>query len=695
MQNPAKHGRAGRAPEHNALDIAFGIVRLFPQGGLQRDCMRLAYLLKQRGHRVTIFTSRFDGPYDRDLNVAVMPVTAATNHGIDLAFARKLVQVTSGRFDRVVGFNKLLGLDMLYCADPSVYERHRSPLLRAFPRRYVQTELERASFSPAAATHILALTPTLADTYRKHWGTPKERFTIIPPGIDPRRLKPALRNPKQREITRTALGIEADRRVWLLIGAKPYIKGIDRALLALRSEPETVFLTVGVDANSRDGRKVLAVASRLRVADRVRLLGYREDIAELMAAADLLVHPARLEITGQVILEAVVNGLPAVVSGLCGFAHHVREADAGIVLPEPFVQADLEAALRRARDPDLAAHWSANGRRYGERIKPTVGLDVAADVIEHGPVISAATAAEGEPPSPHRSVPTVRDRRRPELISVIVTTHNREDALNIVLRALSRQTDRDFEVIVADDGSGPATARLVESWQPRIGVPLARVWHEHLGFRAAEIRNRAIEASRGRYCIFLDGDCIPRCDFVATHRLLAEPDCFVAGNRVLMSRTMTDLVLKENLQPETWHMSVFFRYWLTRDINRLSPLLQFSVGKLRMLKSRRWSGVRCCNLAVWRRDLERVDGFDSSFCGWGLEDSDLVIRLLRAGVRRKDGRFATGVLHLWHPKQDQASLAQNQLRLSELLRNNRVKAVRGLSALSSAAPGSLGSRRDV
>ncbi len=123
-----------------------------------------------------------------------------------------------------------------------------------------------------------------------------------------------------------------------------------------------------------------------------------------------------------------------------------------------------------------------------------------------------------------------------ELISLIVTTHEREDALDAVLRSLSTQTDRDFEVIVADDGSGPATADLIESWKPRLGRPLAHAWQPHEGFRASEIRNRAIIASNGSYCIFLDGDCIARPDFVARHRVLAERGWFVTGNRILMSQ---------------------------------------------------------------------------------------------------------------------------------------------------------------
>ncbi|MGH6726912.1 MAG: glycosyltransferase, partial [Pseudolabrys sp.] len=105
-----------------------------------------------------------------------------------------------------------------------------------------------------------------------------------------------------------------------------------------------------------------------------------------------------------------------------------------------------------------------------------------------------------------------------KLISVIVTTYNRADALAAVLRSLSRQSDQDFEVVVADDGSTAATGELVEACKGKFGRRLEHIWHEDRGFRAAEIRNRAILAARGAYCIFLDGDCIVRADFVAAHR---------------------------------------------------------------------------------------------------------------------------------------------------------------------------------
>jgi glycosyltransferase involved in cell wall biosynthesis len=268
-----------------------------------------------------------------------------------------------------------------------------------------------------------------------------------------------------------------------------------------------------------------------------------------------------------------------------------------------------------------------------------------------------------------------------ELISVIVTTYNREDALEAVLRSLARQTEKQFEVVVADDGSRRATAAAIAAWTSRIGAPLKHVWHEDRGFRPAEIRNRAIRACDGAYCIFLDGDCITQPDFVAVHRGLAEPGYFVAGNRILMSRALSERVLAGGLEPESWGLKHFLTQWWRRDVNRIAPLIELPLGPLRKLGGRRWQGARSCNVACFRADLERVDGFDAAFTGWGREDSDLFVRLIRSGVRRKDGRFATGVLHLWHPDSERSQLSDNQAKLELTLHSNRLRAVQGLSAL--------------
>ncbi|MDE2373787.1 MAG: FkbM family methyltransferase [Hyphomicrobiales bacterium] len=272
-----------------------------------------------------------------------------------------------------------------------------------------------------------------------------------------------------------------------------------------------------------------------------------------------------------------------------------------------------------------------------------------------------------------------------DLISVIVSTYNREDALDAALRALAGQSDRNFEIIVADDGSGPQTARVVERWALRVSFAIKHVRHEHSGFRGGEIRNRGILASAGKYCVFIDGDCLARTDFIARHRALAEPGWWVSGNRILLAPEFTRAALAAGTPVETWGLTALVREWLRGGVNRLLPALRLPLGPLRKLNPHSWKGAQTCNLAVARSDLDRIDGFDGSYVGWGLEDSDLVARLLHAGVRRKDGRFATGVLHLWHAHNDRSQLSVNQAKLAATLAENRVLPSRGMSALAREA----------
>jgi glycosyltransferase involved in cell wall biosynthesis len=277
-----------------------------------------------------------------------------------------------------------------------------------------------------------------------------------------------------------------------------------------------------------------------------------------------------------------------------------------------------------------------------------------------------------------------------DLISVIVSTYNRADALDAVLRSLSRQSDRRFEIVVADDGSGAATGHVVNDWTVRAPVAVKHVWHEDRGFRLAEIRNLGIRESAGRYLVFLDGDCITRPSFVAAHRRLAEPGWFVTGNRILMSQRLTERALDETSaarpEPESFGLSAHLVLRARGDLNRIAPLFALPLGSLRKRRATQWRGANGSNMAFWRADLEKVGGFDTSFKGWGREDSDIFIRMIRAGVHRKDGRFASGVLHLWHPEADRSHLDDNDRQLDEVLHSTRIMARSGLAAAELSEP---------
>ena len=268
--------------------------------------------------------------------------------------------------------------------------------------------------------------------------------------------------------------------------------------------------------------------------------------------------------------------------------------------------------------------------------------------------------------------------------TVIVTTYNRPDALAAVLEGFCRQTDLDFALTVADDGSTEQTAAVVRSIEERHEIPVAHVWQEDRGFRAAAIRNRAVASTNADYIIFTDGDCVPSRDFVKAHKTLAEPGYFLGANRVLLGESFTARVLRERIPIHAWHWLDWVGAWLRRDVNRLLPLMALPNGSFRKRSPDRWEGIKTCNLSAWRTDLVRVNGLDESYEGWGLEDSDLVIRLLHAGVKHKSARYAAPVFHLWHREQDRRYLPENQKRLDELVQSSTVRAAVGLDRYGQA-----------
>lgn len=263
-------------------------------------------------------------------------------------------------------------------------------------------------------------------------------------------------------------------------------------------------------------------------------------------------------------------------------------------------------------------------------------------------------------------------------IAVIVTTYNRPDALKAVLRGYGAQTDRAFDLVVADDGSTASTGELVREFSRSAPFPCRHVWQEDAGFRAAAIRNQAVVSTAADYIVFTDGDCIPPPTFVARHRALAESGWFLAGNRLLLSESFTQRVLASGEAVEAWSIGRWMQAWAVRDINRWLPLVNVGDGAWRKRWPRQWEGVKTCNLAVWRDDLVHVNGLDETYTGWGMEDSDLVVRLLRAGVRHKSARFAAPVFHLWHRENDRSRLPENQARLREVLGAARIRAQLGL-----------------
>ncbi|MCP9626706.1 glycosyltransferase family 4 protein [Rhodopseudomonas palustris] len=365
------------------MKIAFAIVTLFSAGGLQRDCMALASRLAARGHEVTIFAERQKGEIPAGLNVELLPNLALSNHSRDLKFAQAVVKRCAGQFDRLVGFGKLFDLDVIYCADPCLAVRRVGWLASWSSRRRMQLRLEESSFKQGQKTACLLLSANQARDFRAAWSTEPKRIEVLPPTIDRARRQPELRRDGPRERLRENLGIGEQMLLWLAIANQPSVKGLDRTLVAMKGIPQARLAIAGIQPNSKQAGQVRGWARGVGVADRVEMLGFRSDIPELMAAADLLVHPARYDTTGTVIIESLINGLPVITTAECGYAPHVRKADAGLVIPSPFAQETLNDALATAASAGKRNRWSRNGIAYGASEQLYDGLDRAADLIEN------------------------------------------------------------------------------------------------------------------------------------------------------------------------------------------------------------------------------------------------------------------------------------------------------------------------
>ena len=259
-------------------------------------------------------------------------------------------------------------------------------------------------------------------------------------------------------------------------------------------------------------------------------------------------------------------------------------------------------------------------------------------------------------------------------VSLILTTYNWPEALSAVLDTIRAQRQIPLEVLIADDGSSESTRQCIARYRRDFPCPVIHVWHEDHGYQAAKIRNKTVERATGDYLIFLDSDCLLRPDFVECHARLARPGHFVAGNRVLLSEAYTREVLAQNIKV-TDRSPFSFR----RDqVNRRWSMLNLPMGVFRRLRPRSWKGVKACNMSMYRADFIAANGFEENFEGWGYEDSDLIVRLLNAGLRRTSGRFATTVIHLWHSSNKSLLEEGNWIRLQETIKSARHKAVKGL-----------------
>lgn len=272
-------------------------------------------------------------------------------------------------------------------------------------------------------------------------------------------------------------------------------------------------------------------------------------------------------------------------------------------------------------------------------------------------------------------------------ISVAVITYNWPAALERVLRALAAQSELPHEVIVTDDGSREETRQLLERLAADYPVRLVHLWQPDDGARMSRARNRAIAAAQGDYVILLDGDMVAERHFVADHRAFARRSCFVQGSRVL-----TDAALTARMLERGDAMPGFF----SRGIERRRHTLRLPwLARWYARPGTKQRGIKSCNMAFWRDDLLRLNGFNEAMTGWGREDTELALRAFHAGLLRRELRFSALATHLYHPTRKHVVGNPNDRIVDDTRSRRLVRCERGVEqhlAEFAAAPPDLRAR---
>lgn len=265
-------------------------------------------------------------------------------------------------------------------------------------------------------------------------------------------------------------------------------------------------------------------------------------------------------------------------------------------------------------------------------------------------------------------------------ISVLITVYNRPDMVRACLDALAMQSRLPDEVVVADDGSSLQNSEAIRGLldQSRLVTHYAR--QEDEGFRLAAARNLAIRASCGDYLVSIDSDILLLPETLAVHEQRAAPGVFLAGNRALLDRETSERILRDGCRRDGME-----GLWATADKRHLvRAVFEFHRHALQRrlgLSKRHKPRLLGCHVSFFRSDIEKVNGFDENYAGWGFEDDDLATRFYMIGVRSRAVVRQARALHLWHRPASTSAGGPMQSPNSPYFHRSHVEAVceRGLA----------------
>lgn len=369
------------------MKIAFCLFNYFPFGGLQRDFLRIALACQQRGHTIIVYTMEWEGEIPPGFQINLVKKKGLSNHARALHFSNAVNNaLKKSPCDRVIGFNKMQGLDLYYAADSCFAAKAKSKhgrFYRCLPRYRAYQQLEHAVFNSSSTTQVLLISDAEKPHFIRFYKMPEQNFHVLKPGISRDRKQPT-NYLEIRQRVRENFNLADNNFMLLMVGSGFKTKGLDRTLRSIAALPQHLLQNIKLFIIGDDKAKPFAqLAQQLNIQDQIQFLGGRHDVPDFLWSADLLLHPAYYENTGTVLLEALVAGLPVLTTASCGYAHYVDTAQAGTVIQNPYQQDLFNEALASALESiDLRIQWQNNALKFAESADIYQMTDQAIHLIE-------------------------------------------------------------------------------------------------------------------------------------------------------------------------------------------------------------------------------------------------------------------------------------------------------------------------